>query len=509
MKRTIAFILMFFLTKAYSQLAISRINSYEFSKEIEVVKTVTVTMPYNKPDVLLVTGDIVSLENAGDILINIICTDFPATSTLSKLNSQRLAQVYKLFPYLKFNKIQKITVIRQMDGSQKNIAQNMFHGVVIKFRPAQTKETMINDLSKLEQILTLKEEESIVIRISDSLRTKKQNNEEKRKTVKTDSLIKKHHLKFKGPASHISGGVHPDWLFSNGHDSSCYLVISPRDALRLGYISRKVYRGTRKFRGFKAYELITIGVCTGSDSLKGKEEFYSLNLDSTSITNYSLNMEKHPLPDSTLFKIFKRNKWAKMDIVGDVTGSMYPYTAQLLLWLKLQSLDSLTAHYSFFNDGDNLPDRKKKTGKTGGIYSQNCTTFSDVLNLVKSTMMKGGGGDCPENNIEAILQSEERFPTVDFHVLIADNWASIKDISIAKQIAKPVRIVLCGVLDNAINTDYLDLARITKGSVHLIENDLFNLATLHEGEVLRIGKREFKIINGHFKDITENVQQRL
>jgi hypothetical protein len=42
-----------------------------------------------------------------------------------------------------------------------------------------------------------------------------------------------------------------------------------------------------------------------------------------------------------------------------------------------------------------------------------------------------------------------------------------------------------------------------------MEDDLFNLATMHEGDVLKIGKKEFKIINGHFKDISDNAQMRL
>jgi hypothetical protein len=195
-----------------------------------------------------------------------------------------------------------------------------------------------------------------------------------------------------------------------------------------------------------------------------------------------------------------------MNIVGDVTGSMYPYTAQLLLWLKLKSLDSLTTSYTFFNDGDDLPDRKKVISKTGGIYSNVCTSFTEVLDLVKSTMKKGGGGDAPENDVEALLQSERRFPGSAFHVLIADNWAPVKDIKLAGLITKPVRIVLCGVVDDAINTDYLDLARLTKGSVHVLENDLLNLARMHEGEVLKIGKKEYKIVGGHFKVITEKFE---
>ena len=133
-----------------------------------------------------------------------------------------------------------------------------------------------------------------------------------------------------------------------------------------------------------------------SDSSKPTKHFQHLLIDSTSINEHAQHKQNHPLPDSSIFKIFKRNKWTNMDIVGDVTGSMYPYIAELLLWLKLQSLDSLTTNYSFFNDGDNLADRKKKIGKTGGIYSKNCTSFSEVLDLVKTTMSNGGGGDCPE-----------------------------------------------------------------------------------------------------------------
>ncbi len=79
----------------------------------------------------------------------------------------------------------------------------------------------------------------------------------------------------------------------------------------------------------------------------------------------------------------------------------------------------------------------------------------------------------------------------------------------AKSLKKPVRVVLCGVSDNAINSQYLDLARLTKGSVHLMENDLFNLATLHEGETISIGKRQFKLINGRFIDITEKIEKKI
>jgi hypothetical protein len=191
-------------------------------------------------------------------------------------------------------------------------------------------------------------------------------------------------------------------------------------------------------------------------------------------------------------------------VVGDVTGSMYPYTAQLLIWLKLHSLDSFTTQFAFFNDGDDTPDSEKRIGSTGGIYSKRCYTFEQAKNLVKSTMLKGGGGDCPENNIEALLQAERDFPDNKFQVLIADNWAPIKDKILMGRLTKPVRVVLCGANGYNINVDYLNLARRTKGSVHLIEEDLDQLAAMHEGETIRIGRLRFKIVDGEFKEVADS-----
>jgi hypothetical protein len=100
MKRIAALIfVLFFTTKIFSQPIINRINTYEFSKEIEGVKTVKIKMPYGKSEVVLLEGDTISLRNAGDIFIDIVCTDFPSTASLNKLNSERLAKFYQLFQY--------------------------------------------------------------------------------------------------------------------------------------------------------------------------------------------------------------------------------------------------------------------------------------------------------------------------------------------------------------------------------------------------------------------------
>ena len=85
----------------------------------------------------------------------------------------------------------------------------------------------------------------------------------------------------------------------------------------------------------------------------------------------------------------------------------------------------------------------------------------------------------------------------------------LKDSELIGRLTKPVRVVLCGVRNNQINIDYLNLARKTRGSIHLIENDLLNLASLHEGDILRIGNKKYKIENGLFRELKPVEENRL
>jgi hypothetical protein len=84
--------------------------------------------------------------------------------------------------------------------------------------------------------------------------------------------------------------------------------------------------------------------------------------------------------------------------------------------------------------------------------------------------------------------------------MIADNWAAIKDKVLWQHLTKPVRIVVCGATEFNVNIDYLNLARKTNGSVHLMESDLYNLAGLKEGEILKVGKNTFVVKNGMFAE---------
>jgi hypothetical protein len=96
-----------------------------------------------------------------------------------------------------------------------------------------------------------------------------------------------------------------------------------------------------------------------------------------------------------------------------------------------------------------------------------------------------------------VLKAQERNLSGDF-VLIADNWAPIKDKKLTAQVRRPVHVVLCGVA-GAVNTDYLELARATGGSVHTMETDLVRLAELNEGNTFELDGQRFTIKDGRIQ----------
>ena len=198
-------------------------------------------------------------------------------------------------------------------------------------------------------------------------------------------------------------------------------------------------------------------------------------------------------------KIFERKKWSNTAFACDITGSMSPYLAQLVTWLSLTKIDQDKASFLFFNDGDLTLDKNKVIGSTGGFYS--CAGGKDFKRIIKTMqtgMSNGCGGDCPENNIEALIKLQSKNPEAKELVMVADNWAPIKDISLVNKIKKPVRIILCGVNKNAINVDYLNLAYKTGGSIHTVERDIEKLHEKNIGSTFRFNNKTYVLTKTGF-----------
>lgn len=227
-------------------------------------------------------------------------------------------------------------------------------------------------------------------------------------------------------------------------------------------------------------------------------KFEELQVDSVDApeTYYKFMAEQ----DSSIFKILNRNHWKNTLFVCDVTGSMSPYTSQLLLWYKLNLTKGLVKQFFFFNDGNGCNDFKKRIGYTGGIYHASANDINLVAGALYEAMSNGDGGDIPENDIEAILEAIRMYPEVSNVVLIADNFATPRDLELVSKIKIPVKVILCGTYAG-LNTKYMDMVKENKGSLHTIDDDILNLMNLNNGEEISIDGVTYKLKNGFFETI--------
>jgi hypothetical protein len=198
-----------------------------------------------------------------------------------------------------------------------------------------------------------------------------------------------------------------------------------------------------------------------------------------------------------------RDRWRDKIIITDVTSSMDPYAQQLLIWHKLFPHNKRFELYSmFFNDGDHTPNPYKVLGRTDGIYMTDNPDFDSIQACMSYTIYKGGGGDIVENNIEVLLKAQivrkrEFLETVEI-IMIADNFAGVRDIKLIEKLKVPIRIVLCGANTNAIHPHYLLIAWKTNGSIHTIEEDITDMAKIKNGDILTIAGRRYRLLNGEF-----------
>ncbi|MDP5099902.1 MAG: hypothetical protein NWQ09_01130 [Nonlabens sp.] len=155
-------------------------------------------------------------------------------------------------------------------------------------------------------------------------------------------------------------------------------------------------------------------------------------------------------------------EWQDMSVVVDWTGSMYSYVGQVVRWHHVNKDRQLIHNMVLFNDGDDRLRQggAKVVGSTGGIYFPNHLDIDDFLKTVAQAVDNGGGGDGPENDIEAILAAQSKNKGKKDFVLIADS-SGIRDIELVNQIKRPVHVIIC---DNPTR-DYHTLAQVTGGSI--------------------------------------------
>lgn len=204
------------------------------------------------------------------------------------------------------------------------------------------------------------------------------------------------------------------------------------------------------------------------DTLKNNKHTDQNTITTRKINSFIAN--NGGITDSVVYKIFSRHpEWDNCLVIMDWTGSMYPYGAQAVLWHSLNLKQSGIKYFVFFNDGN--MEKRKKIGKTRGVYFEKAENINKIIGLLSKVKAKGNGGDPEENDVEAILKGIQKYPDFKNLILIADNNSCMRDYCLVKDVKVPVKVVLCGTY-SGINPQYINLAYKTKGSIHTIEDDI-------------------------------------
>jgi hypothetical protein len=244
------------------------------------------------------------------------------------------------------------------------------------------------------------------------------------------------------------------------------------------------------------------GIRFSSSFLGMREKEYRTRKDSTIRKKSGGYFARKGHFDTTLFKnvheynfLISRRWSKKMAVVADVTGSMSPYSTQVMLWLKNRPEILQDGRFVFFNDGDAKPDMLKRIGSTGGIHFAASSYYDSVYMAMNRAMRAGTGGDIPENNIEAVLETLKHWPDTDTVLLIADNEASVKDINLLKNVKKPVSVMLCGATEK-IHKDYIEIAKVTGGRLFVLSTELAEIKKWQTGTEVKIRGKKFEYKNG-------------
>jgi len=77
--------------------------------------------------------------------------------------------------------------------------------------------------------------------------------------------------------------------------------------------------------------------------------------------------------------------------------------------------------------------------------------------------------------------------------------ATPRDLDLLSQIKVPIRLILCGTHTGPFNISYLNMIKKNKGSIHTIEEDLTNISSIKEGEILYLEGNKYVYKKGSFK----------
>ncbi len=450
------------LIRAQKRLAkqTSTVLQYQQPTEEQGRKIIVLEMPFAsaefiQPEILLaLKGKLVEQ-------VDLVYTTYRQSPTFDQfgLNGKRLQNLFKRSPETFSNPMTTWNLVGQSGAANPEEGRQFFHGFVIVYREEMSSEFLMSELTYLDSLF------------------------EKSTTggdVTTDGAGGKEYV-------YVVGGIRIV--------SKKYRI--PEDSLRF-YVKPLGENHTVRNAVYADTTFENIVVWEYAQGYKRKRMIRYSDLNGRPVGREAeLDVANVSFSDSVVLAVLKRNKWNEMIMVCDVTGSMSPYTASVFLWMQTNWTEGRIQGVTFFNDGNNKITSQKKIGETGGLYDAYPVSFDSVRRAARMAMSGGGGGDLPENNLEAAIHANKRFGPSGQLVMIADNYASPRDLVLTEKLGMPIHIILCGARV-VVNPDYLTLAKKTGGTVHTPTEDILNLADVNEGEYITIGRYNYLYQGGKF-----------
>ncbi|MBN8838235.1 MAG: hypothetical protein J0I09_13315 [Sphingobacteriia bacterium] len=427
---------------------------HQYKQPLVGNKSIFLKMDFGKPYFTDTTG-LCRLTGKEILSVDLLFTDYPSSQDLKPLNKSRLHNLMTVCPYLLHYPKAQWNIIRQLDGKDQESASKLLHGFVINYREP------VSMIQREEELNLIKTFDAFVVASGN----KPASNQQPKK-VNNWSVIHGDKMEaprfYKGlPIKAISNKP-----INKSGDTDSLLRLSTLYLENMAVLNRQEhlqYSGKTD----SVYVLV-------ANVQRAKQAGVPANAI----------MNDFRLPDSSLWYSLERLRYRKILIVADVTLSMAQYTVQLLNWLQKSPYNKEVKMITCFNDGDDMPNDKKVLNATGGIYGAYFTNTHEAAMLIENTMLKGSGGDTPENVCEALIRSIEMCSDCNEVILIADNWAAVRDITLLNQIHKPVHIFICGGATGT-HIDYINIAYQTKGSLHFEKEDIIDLSALQMGMLIR------------------------
>ena len=529
--------MLFFSFSLYSQSLLPENDDWKRFKKNQVAKfnvpkedslTIVIPMQFNEAITNTLINNIAPIEIYS---INLVYTQYKLSEQFNQtqLNEKRMDKLYQKMPLIKNNAMIKWLLTEQTDCQDKNTCLDFFHGIVIKLKDKATirefnllddyynlyKSAYINTYtSKITKELPLgfiEQCDTVVKKVRSSFQLAKL------KTISFESdyqLIKYLNKNLK---------TNPQFSLHFIYDKDNNLEFHPDYPLPfkqkevLNYVRNQVIIKRAKYQNkyidaefdiafdFRTLKQIKTSqrLLLPSGQFVSEEEamFTSVKtVQCKNIDTVTLRTLIYKQSPDLILKVLDRNKqWKNCLVVTDVTGSMYPYLAQFKLWHQQNIKYSTNRQFVFFNDGNRTPDKSKVVGKVGGVYFIKTAHFDSLMNIMQLAMLRGNGGDIPENNIEAVLTGIKRGQQIKEVIMIADNIATPRDLDLLSQVRVPIRLILCGTHTGPFNVNYLNMIKKNKGSIHTIEEDLNGISSIKEGETLQLEGYKYVYKKGSFK----------